>query len=79
MTRDLYERDEQLAAEGRDERQKENTERANDGNEIEIYLESSPLENFRVCSLVFLAIISMQSVDIRGILLVSGRRAFGPD
>ena len=78
MTRDLYER-EQLVAEGRDERQKEYTERANDGNEIEIYLESSPLEDFRVCSLVFLAIVCMKFVNIRGItLLVSGKGASRP-
>ena len=71
---------EELAVES-ETRQKEHTDRANDGNEIEIYLESRFPEDFRVRSLVLLAIIFMQSVDIRGILLqvVGGTRASGPD
>jgi len=71
-------RGEQLAVES-ETRQKEHTDRANDGNEIQIYLEGRPPEDFRVGSLGLLAIIFAQSVDIRGILLVSGMRASGPD
>lgn len=47
------------------------TEHAHDGDEIEIYLEGRPPQNFRVCWVHQLTIITMQAWDdVRDDLLV---------
>ena len=68
-------RGEHIAVEG-EGRKKGHTKHADDGDEIEIYLASRSLEDFRVHGLHLPGIISAQARDdIRAIFLVRGTGA----